>query len=947
MTTPVQFRPGPPPVALPAPQRVFERKVRLSKVAVLLEALWPHLWLLIGLALLFICASLVGVWAMLPEIAHMVVLAVFALAALVVLGSMVRVPLPSRDDAIRRIEQRSGVAHRPASAYEDTVAAASEDPVAAHIWAAHRARLSDAIARLRVGTPSPRTDRRDPFALRALALLGVITLTFLAGDAASDRLAAAFRFGPLAKSADARLDAWVTPPAYTAKAPLMLADGARGLNGLKMQGNAASEVPANSQLFVRTSGGIKNLALEIVPDVPAGSPAAKPIRVELPKPEAPAASKDAKGQPVAAPPIVESDSAELKADLKTSGNVRVLSGSTELVRWAFTVIPDNPPKVSFTREPERTLRGSLRIPYRAEDDYGVASMEAHIARIREKADTSANAWARPEKIKGPRPPYERPPQLSIRLPQSYAKDVSGVSLHEVGDSIWAGLPVTLTLVAKDLANQSGRSDARKMVLPARQFSKPLARAVVEQRRALVDDPRQRPHVLQALDAITLAPETGIKDLNVYLGLRSVYWRLKNDTSRTVRNSAIAQLWQIALRIEDGALSDAERALKAAQDKLSKALEDGASDEEIKQLMQDLRQAMAKFLEELSKQAEGRPPQEQGDQQNQTMSQHDLEQMLQNLENMARSGNRDQAQQMLSDLRDLMDRLQSGRMANQQGQGQGGESQKLMNELGELLGKEQQLLDDTFRQQNQADNGDDGQGDQQGEQGQGQQGQGQQGQGQQGQQGQGQGQGQRGQRGQRGQQGQGQGQPGQGNRQGRNGQPGQPGQQGQQPGQGQGQAQGGLGDRQQSLRDALGRLQDGMGRQGIDPPSQFGEAGKAMREAEQALRNGDLDGASQAEARALDELRKGARSMAEQMMKQRQQRMGQGNGGPTGPRGPLDPLGRAPSATDGSDPGTGVKVPDQIDVQRAREILEELRRRLGENTRPTFELEYLERLLKQF
>ncbi len=939
MTTPIHFRPGPPPIVLPAPQRLFERKVRLSKLALVLEAVWPRIWLLIGLAMLFIGASLLGVWAVLPELAHMSVLAGFAIAVLAVLVCMVRIRIPDRETALRRLEQRSGVAHRPASAYEDTVAAANDDPVAAHIWNTHKSRLAEAITRLRVGSPSPRTDRRDPFALRTLAMLGVITLTALAGDAASDRLAAAFRFGPLAKASDARLDAWVTPPAYTGKAPVMLADGARGLAGLKIQGAGPSEVPANSVLLVRTSGGIKNLALEILTDVPTGAPATKPVRVELPKPETPQpATKGATAAPL---PSTESDTSELKTELKASGTVRVLSGSSELARWAFAVTPDYPPKVSFTREPERTLRGSLRIPYKAEDDYGVASLEGHIARIREKTDTSANAWARSEKVKGPRPPLERPPQLTIRLPQSYAKEAVGVSLHEVGDHIWAGLPVTLTLVAKDLANQTGKSEARKMVLPARQFSKPLARAVVEQRRALVDDPRQRPQVLRALDAITLAPETGIRDLNVYLGLRSVYWRLKNDNSRAVRNSAIGQLWQIALRIEDGALSDAERALKAAQDKLSKALEDGATDEEIKQLMQELRQAMAKFLEELSKQAEGRPPQDmQGMDQNQTLSQRDLEQMMQNLENMARSGNRDQAQQMLSELRDLMDRLQSGRMANQQGQGQG-EGQQLMNELGELLGKEQQLLDDTFRQQNQGEQGD------QGEQGQ----QGQQGQGQQGQQGQGQGQGQRGQRGQRGQQGQ----PGQQGQQGQPGQRGQQGQQGQgqgqgqQPGTGQGQAQGqGLGDRQQALRDMLGRLQNGMGRQGIDPPSQFGEAGKAMQDAEKALRNGDLDGAAEAEGRALDQLRQGARSMAEQMMRQRNQQMGQGRGGNQGgPRAPLDPLGRAPSATDGSDPGTGVKVPDQIDVQRAREILEELRRRLGENTRPTFELEYLERLLKQF
>ncbi len=43
----------------------------------------------------------------------------------------------------------------------------------------------------------------------------------------------------------------------------------------------------------------------------------------------------------------------------------------------------------------------------------------------------------------------------------------------------------------------------------------------------------------------------------------------------------------------------------------------------------------------------------------------------------------------------------------------------------------------------------------------------------------------------------------------------------------------------------------------------------------------------------------------------------------------------------------VKVPDEIDVQRARRVLEELRKRLSEPLRPRIELDYLERLLKDF
>lgn len=77
-------------------------------------------------------------------------------------------------------------------------------------------------------------------------------------------------------------------------------------------------------------------------------------------------------------------------------------------------------------------------------------------------------------------------------------------------------------------------------------------------------------------------------------------------------------------------------------------------------------------------------------------------------------------------------------------------------------------------------------------------------------------------------------------------------------------------------------------------------------------------------------------------------MGEGQPGP-GPGGQApsalneDPLGRM-RRTEGPDLGTTVRVPDEIDVQRARRILDELRRRLGDPTRPQLELDYLDRLL---
>jgi hypothetical protein len=129
---------------------------------------------------------------------------------------------------------------------------------------------------------------------------------------------------------------------------------------------------------------------------------------------------------------------------------------------------------------------------------------------------------------------------------------------------------------------------------------------------------------------------------------------------------------------------------------------------------------------------------------------------------------------------------------------------------------------------------------------------------------------------------------------------------------------------------------------MQQPGQLDGAAEAMESARRRLEQGDLEGAAREEGRALEQLRQGAQQMAEQMMRQRRPGFGPGPAADA----PRDPLGR-PQRSEGPDLGTSVQVPNEIDTQRAREILEELRRRFGETQRPTLELDYLERLLRRF
>ncbi|WP_072370844.1 TIGR02302 family protein [Hyphomicrobium sp. NDB2Meth4] len=874
----------------------FARKVRMSRFALFFERLWPRIWILLGLVGFFLLVSLAGIWPLMSDPLHYIALAAFAIAAVAAVLYALRTPYPAREEAVRRIERVSGVPHRPASSYEDTVTANADDPRTAAIWQAHRARLSAALAKLRVGPPQPRADRQDPVALRGLLVLGVVALLVLVGDSASDRLRSAFRFNAAKAIAEARLDAWVTPPSYTGKAPVMLADGARGPAAAETQPKLY-DVPDRSVLIVRTSGkGLGAPSLDVFAE---GSTERQHVEAKAPdagKSTAPSA-----------------DISEIRYELRKSAEIRVLAGGVELARWAFYVRPDKPPVIAVAKAPERTRRGSMKLTYTVEDDYGVVSASADVKRDRsaEKPVDPSKAWAQPKVLQGPRPPHEPPPEITLRLPRPSQKQAE--TYIDFGPHPYAGREVVLTLEAKDIAGNVGRSKPMRLVLPQRIFKKPLARAVVEQRAKLMDDPRYAPLAKRALDALTIEPEGFIDSTAVYLGLRTAMRNLDRDTSSEGLKSITDGLWEMALRIEDGDLSEAEKALKDAQDKLAEALEKNAPDSEIDQAMQELREALSKYMQQMAKNAQDQAPPEGLDQQDQQISQQDLDQMMKNLENMAKSGSRDQAQQMLAELRDLLERLQSGQQSQQQAQ-RGQQMQKKLDELGGLVGRQQRLMDDTYREnrrQQQTPGG-----TMPGENGQ-QQSRSRQGQGMPGQQGQ---SGQQGQRGQ-GQQGQGQG--------------------GQQQGQQQGQqgGKGSLSEQQQALKDELEKLRRELDELGAGQ-DEFNKARDAMENAEKSLEENDMDTALSDQSEALDQMRQGAQKMAEGMSKEGSSRYGQ-NGNQ-----PRDPLGR-PQRFQGPDAGNSVKVPDEIDMQRAREILEELRRRLAQPARPTQELDYYERLLRRF
>src|SRR5262249_20628623 len=179
---------------------------------------------------------------------------------------------------------------------------------------------------------------------------------------------------------------------------------------------------------------------------------------------------------------------------------------------------------------------------------------------------------------------------------------------DLSDHPWAGATVLMTLVARDEAGNEGKSEPYELVLPERSFVKPLARALVEQRRILALNAEDRDRVLLALDALAIAPEQFTPESSIYLGLRSIYWDLAHAKSDDDLREVAQRLWSMATQLEDGNVSDAEAALRNAQEALRQALERGASEDEIKRLTNELRAALDKFMQALAEEMRKNPQQ---------------------------------------------------------------------------------------------------------------------------------------------------------------------------------------------------------------------------------------------------------------------------------------------------------------------------------------------------
>ncbi len=857
----------------------------LTRAGLLAERVWQAFWPLWSVMILALAALMLGLHDSLPVEA---VWAGVMAAGLGVVWATVRgvrrFRWPLRAEALARLD--ASLPGRPISAVLDRQAIGSGDAASVAVWQAHQARMAARAALAQPVAPHLDMAPSDPFATRYVALLALAVGLLFGSILRVGSVAEMTPGGAQALAGGPTWEGWIEPPAYTGLPTLYLAD----------QTGGTIEAPLGSRITLRLYGEVG--ALRVTQDV------AEALGAEIADPAAPAQ----------------------EFTLNRSGRLDIEGPGGR--GWDMVMRQDAAPTVAFGDAAPETpdqmqalaqarAEGQMTLPFSAKDDYGILGGQARIMLDLAVIQRRHGLTVAPE-------PREA---IVLDLPMPITGDRAAFTetlVENLSEHPWANLPVTVELSVNDAAGLQGSSGAEQMILPARRFFDPLANAVIEQRRDLLWSRDNATRVSQVMRTLSHRPEEGLfRSETAYLRFRVILRRLETMTEYGLtsdQRDEIAQaLWDLALLLEDGDLDDALERLQRAQERLSEAMKNGASDEEIAELMQELRDATQNYMNQLAQQAMRDGTFQDNQQMSEggmEMGQDDLQAMMDRIQELMEQGRMAEAQQALEELQRLMENMQVTQ--GQGGQGQQSPGQQAMEGLAETLRDQQGLSDQAFRDLQEQFNPGGQQGQQQGQQ-PGQQGQGQQGQ-QQGQQGQG--------------QGQGQGQD-----------------RADQQGEGQGDAQGSLADRQRALRNELNRQRGNLpgigGEAGEAAREALDRAGRAMDGAEQALRGNDLPEAIDRQAEAMDALREGMRNMGEALAQaEREQRGGQGQemGSAGGER--RDPLGRNSGSS--GQTGTDENLLQGEDVyRRARDLLDEIRRRTGDGVRPEEELDYLKRLLERF
>ena len=855
----------------------LRRLILLARIVLFFENFWRGIWPIFALILLFLILAFLNVFSMLAYSIHILVLALFGGVLFFLILRLLSVRYSAKVSEINsRLNRDNDLTHDPLALLNENNVLKGADSKTEFLWEEYKRRIVKNLPNLKLNPPSPGIAKLDVFALRvALVLLTIISF-FMGGGDIKPRIARALvPDAGTGLSINSRIELWVSPPKHTNLTPTFqeyyLSSGHLTQKATKFpdksripEKNQPLEIPVDSKIIVQTH------QISGRPRVILGG-----ISSEMQSIEASESEKR-----------FYSERSIQSSDIGTR-DLKVVSDRGLLMQLPVKIIPDSPPQVEFLSPLKKLSRGNFTFGTEAKDDFSIRKVWAII-----KPNFPSQKFEKYNEIK-----------FDIAFPGLGADKLKGTVQQNFSSHRWAGTDVGLQIFAKDSKGQIGKSAILNVVLPERIFNHPTARALIGVRKLLnKKNNNVIGEAVRVLSRINHSPEHYFHKTNIFLNIAIARARLKYDKSKMKVLEVQKILWRTALLIEDGEFSIAENNLKNVWNEVGRAYLNDMDPKKFDQLLEKLSSALDEYLGALAKHLKKQGLDQSASKMlTQSLETKSLQQLLNRARSLAKSGSKDLAYKMLSQLNRMLKGIREGVRVGKVSPWAKA-ARKMMDDLRGITKRQQSLVDKNYGIRNgnrtfgfkpdsdvfdsrsnkierevTKNNGSEKQIDFE--------------------------------------------------RYLLN-------------------AQKTQGQIRQELEKLKNQIQKMLG----STPGQIGKAGVSMDNAINKFRKRDTDGAISEQLKALNELRGAVERTSESVARRLQAGSGKRNGLQIGGFGEpsLDPFGRPAQGFGGQSNERGkVKIPTERVIHRTKEIFDELQRRSGERLRPQQELEFIDRLLERF
>lgn len=645
-------------------------KRMLAKAALWIETLSHHTWRPFFWFLFFGGLWMLSIPSFFGYYTEIITALVFFIGiALFIKQDILAISSPALKNIDRALEKNSKLPRGTINAINDTLSNPKKRTTRT-LWETAQTKILHTLSRLKSPYPNIQLTKKDPNALRYLAVLFFICGLMVSGNTWKQKISngllpvqISYIFPQIQST-----EIWITPPNYTQKPEIRISGG-----GFIRE---AINIPENSKIRIRT----RNIFGQFI----------KPHLIN-------SENKQELND-------MQDGLYGIETTIEEGETLAIKQGFIPLLSLPYNHIIDQPPAIhsDVSDEDESTdipykiiEKGQISFPLIVSDDYSVKDLKMAMNIDKEQA--------------GDHLPLGNPAD-DMRLIMSQPDDDFKITpVYDMTWHTWAGLPVIFEYTAIDHKGQTTKLEQIHLTLPEREFEHPTAKTLIALRKKLAwnyDD--SFIDIAKNIETLLTAPDFFQHDIALFLSLRSAASRLyyndkaPQDVRTQTAISVIPLLWDIAIAIEDGNLSLAMRDLRTAQRELENALRNpDASPDEITRLMDQLREKTQEYFREMQREMQKRMadgqsiPEFSPENFSQMISPDSLSDLMAEIEKALREGDEAKAQELMSQLQRMLEMLDPNMSAQLPSDMQ--MMQQGINELQELIDKQKALMEQTKKQ----------------------------------------------------------------------------------------------------------------------------------------------------------------------------------------------------------------------------------------------------------